>query len=46
MTGRASDIDPVQAHKTGAAALLPKPFTMRQVIELLAKVARSSKESG
>jgi DNA-binding response OmpR family regulator len=43
MTGQTSDIDPALARKCGAAALLPKPFTMRQVLELLASVARSSK---
>jgi signal transduction histidine kinase/tetratricopeptide (TPR) repeat protein len=42
MTGQTSDTDPVQVARVGAAALLPKPFTMRQVLELLATVARTS----
>src|SRR5206468_7986144 len=42
MSGQASAIDQSQVRDVGAAALLAKPFTMRQVLDLLGSIARSS----
>jgi CheY-like chemotaxis protein len=38
MSGQASAIDPERIRTAGASALLPKPFTMRQVVDLLAEL--------
>ncbi len=35
MSGQASEVDLGRLRDSGAAALLPKPFTMRQILELL-----------
>ncbi|MFO0934542.1 MAG: ATP-binding protein [Planctomycetota bacterium] len=39
MTGRSSTVDVEAATRSGAVAVLPKPFTMRQVTDLLASIA-------
>jgi signal transduction histidine kinase/ActR/RegA family two-component response regulator len=39
MSGHASSVDPDRIRRAGAAALLAKPFTMRQVTEVLDSVA-------
>jgi CheY-like chemotaxis protein/anti-sigma regulatory factor (Ser/Thr protein kinase) len=38
MSGQASGIDPAVVREAGAAALLAKPFTMRQVLDLIAQI--------
>ena len=42
MSGQASDIEITRLRDLGATALLPKPFTMRQMLELLQSVSRRS----
>jgi signal transduction histidine kinase/DNA-binding response OmpR family regulator/tetratricopeptide (TPR) repeat protein len=39
MSGQASAIEPTRVRDAGAAALLPKPFTMRQVTQMLETLA-------
>jgi signal transduction histidine kinase/CheY-like chemotaxis protein/tetratricopeptide (TPR) repeat protein len=38
MTGRSSSVDVEAATRSGAVAVLPKPFTMRQVTDLLTEI--------
>jgi len=42
MTGRTSFTDPTRATESGASALLSKPFTMRQVLDLIARLGERS----
>jgi CheY-like chemotaxis protein len=39
MSGQATAIEPDRIRNAGASALLAKPFTMRQVVELIGDVA-------
>jgi len=41
MSGQASAIDPSRVREAGAAALLAKPFTMRQVMDLVSSLSKS-----
>ena len=41
MSGQASAIDPAKVREAGASALLAKPFTMRQVLDLVTALAQS-----
>lgn len=43
MSGQASVIDPARVREAGAAALLAKPFTMRQVMDLVSSLAKTGR---
>jgi signal transduction histidine kinase len=43
MSGQASAVDPTEVRDAGASALLAKPFTMRQIIDLTASITARSR---
>jgi signal transduction histidine kinase/FixJ family two-component response regulator len=45
MSGQASEVDLARVRSSGASALLPKPFTMRQILELLQSIRTPGRES-
>ncbi|MBL9088566.1 MAG: response regulator, partial [Planctomycetia bacterium] len=44
MTGRSSSVDLEAATRSGAVAVLPKPFTMRQVTDLLTAITSGGRQ--